>query len=187
MFKYKDIEEKFNIPFDEFIEREHFFFKKSIRKIALDLGTSHTFLLKTCKGLGIKLRSKKEASSLNMKRNNPSRIESAKNKRALSMESVLRERNLPQEIFFIELFKSKGVNFLDQYPVGPYNIDFFLPDNFICLEIDSTSRWGKKRRSAALVKDSFLKNNGFKVLRINKNLIKKESIIMDILKANNII
>lgn len=70
----------------------------------------------------------------------------------------------------------KGINFIEQASIGPWSIDFLLPDYMVCVEADgeywhsSMSARMKDRR-----KDAWLKNKGYTVYHFDGWEIKQDS------------
>jgi len=70
----------------------------------------------------------------------------------------------------------KGINFIEQASIGPWSIDFLLPDYMACVEADgefwhsSTSAKMKDRR-----KDAWLRNNGYIVFHFDGEEIHKDA------------
>lgn len=70
----------------------------------------------------------------------------------------------------------KGINFIEQASIGPWSIDFLLPDYMVCVEADgeywhsSVSARMKDRR-----KDAWLKNKGYTVYHFDGWEIKQDS------------
>ena len=70
----------------------------------------------------------------------------------------------------------KGVNFIEQASIGPWSIDFLLPDYMACVEADgefwhsSTQAKMKDRR-----KDAWLRNKGYMVFHFDGKEIHQNS------------
>lgn len=70
----------------------------------------------------------------------------------------------------------KGVNFIEQASIGPWSIDFLLPDFMACVEADgefwhsSTQAKMKDRR-----KDAWLRNKGYMVFHFDGKEIHQDS------------
>lgn len=124
--------------------------------------------------------------SKRMKLKNPTRDIETRSKAAVTRARYFKKNLWPQEVSFKQILDKYSIKYEFQYPIGPYIIDFFILDKNTCIEIDSTSKWGTKRRNAAKVKDEYLFKLGYKMIRLNKNNILKDSTI-NILNANNII
>lgn len=70
----------------------------------------------------------------------------------------------------------KGINFVEQASIGPWSIDFLLPDYMACVEADgefwhsSTQAKMKDRR-----KDTWLRNKGYMVFHFDGKEIHQDS------------
>ncbi|MFD1787622.1 endonuclease domain-containing protein [Sphingomonas floccifaciens] len=60
----------------------------------------------------------------------------------------------------------QGVSFRRQHPIGPYVVDFFCPKASLVIEIDGISRDMANRPARDALRDAFLADNGYRVLRI---------------------
>lgn len=185
--RYKEIESFFKMPFAKIISELHMRQSRSIHSLVKESGISHTSFVNLARSLGIELRTHKQSSRLNMSLNNPTHNVAAKEKRARTLKRAYSKSLWPQEIVFKKILDKQSVRYEMQSPIGPYNIDFFLKDIRLCIEIDSTDKWGKERRAAANKKDKVLIGLGYKVLRINKRKLTDLLFINNILKANNVI
>lgn len=210
----KAIEEYFEMNFSDVIQKLHLDNKRSIKSLSDECGVSRDTFQRQAKNLGLKLRNIQDATKLNknkghnhwafgktkansewaiahsdrMIKNNPMHNVESKEKRAKTFSKTLAsEIVLPQEVQFKSGLRSKRVEFIFQYPIGPYVIDFYIPSKNLCIEIDSTDKWGKDRRLKAKIKDSYLKKNGFSILRINKSSFKTTLDVHNLLYKHHII
>lgn len=202
MSKLKKIEAFYQKDFKKVIQEEHHEKKRSILSISKECSVSRDSIYNYCKLLNIKTRTSSEQSIASykagrvhpllgltketnerllrqsnlMKIKNPSRLISVRTKAAKKRALYFKENPLPQELFTIEILKQIGVDFIFQHPFGPYVLDFYLPSKKICIEVDSTDKWDKKRRANAQKKDSYLAKNKIIVLRINKKNLSIETV-----------
>lgn len=210
----KKAEQFFGMPFSEIINVLHLKEKISLNELSKRSGISRQSLAYSAKRLGLKIRSVQEATKLTpnkgdkhfaygkrkefdsfakmhsdrMKKNNPIKNKISQEKRAKSMSRSLIKMNLPQENKFSEILNLNEVEYERQSAFGPYNLDFYLPSFNLAIEIDSTSKWGKKRKVAAKKRDSYMLTvHGIKTLRINKDMLYDSEFIINILKTNDII
>lgn len=207
------IEKYFNMPFEKIISDLHWRDGLSILELSKRCGFSRDCFQKEAKRLGIILMNRHESAlrkydhhehwatgltkensafgkmhSLRMKKNNPSFNEDIRNKISKSLSKRFKDNLLPQEILFKDILERHCIlKYETQYPIKQYIIDFFIPSLNLCIEIDSTDKWGKEKKERSLIKDKLLNDNGYKILRINKRHLKNESRIIDILNSNNII
>lgn len=181
------IESHFKMSFEKVISELHFKKQMSLHSLAKEVGLSHSPFVKIAKHKRIKLRNKREASRLAIMRKNPINNPEAARARALTISEKYKKNPLIQEQIFADFLNRLSIKFIFQHPIDKYVIDFFIPSKNLCIEIDSTSKWGKKRRFSAEIKDKYLKSNGYRVARINKLLFKNLQSMLDILYANDII
>lgn len=186
--------------------------ERSIKSLSDECGVSRDTFQRQAKNRHIKLRNIKDACSLTlnkgdkhwanglrkensswanmnserMKTNNPNKDIEVRRKRAKTISKTFIRNVLPQEAMFKNILDKKSIAYEMQKPIEGYNVDFFIEPNK-CIEIDSTDKWGKTRRSAAAKKDKLLSQNGFEVIRINKRWLSDLSCIIDILVTNNVI
>ena len=204
------LEAAFSMPFEDIIQRIHIAEKRSILWIAKRAGISRPVIYAAAKKRGITLLSMSDAAknrsahhrhplagktllvsswaranSLRMRLNNPSRDPEIRERMSIALADNFRKYPLPQESAFIELLRRHGVIAEFQVPFGPYVLDFMVDG--LCIEIDSTDKWGKERRKNAEKKDAYLRDKNVSVLRINKRWLSDEKIIIDLLKRYNVI
>lgn len=212
--KTKDrIEADFNKSFPELINEKVWAEGKSLVAIAKELNTTRQTITNICSRLGIKLRShkdtmnivagrgekhwaygmRKETSSFakmhsdRMKTNNPMKSKEVRKLRARTTSDILKGRDLWQERDFRDLIESTDEAFIEQHPIGPYNIDFFVPRLKLCIEIDSSWKWSYLKRVKAFERDAYLKKLGYWTVRINKKWLSNKSLVLDILRAYDIV
>lgn len=201
------LEKLYNMDFAKVIMEVHIKNRKSISQISKECKVSRKAIAQLCKKFGLTQMNQRDAAiakykngyinpltgvenPLQRKRmteNNPIKNKDAANKRAVSMQKALSKISLPQEVVFGEILNEYKIKYEYQKPIGPYNIDFFIAENCLCIEIDSDHKWGKYKKMKAKERDTFLNDQGLNVLRINKLLLQNKSIIIDILNANNVI
>jgi len=207
------IEKFFNMSFEKIISDLHWKDGLSIFELSSRCGFSRDCFQKEAKRLNLKLMNRHESAlrkyehhkhwaigltkensrfgkmhSLRMKKNNPSFNEETRNKMSKSLANKFKENLLPQEILFKDILdRHCNLKYEIQYPIKQYIIDFFIPSLNLCIEIDSTDKWGNDRKEKAIEKDNNLKYLGFNILRINKRHLENELYIVDILNSNNII
>lgn len=207
------LEQFFKIPFEEIINDLHLKQNISLNGLFKRSGVSRQAITILAKRSGLRIRSIQEATALTknkgsnhwafgktketcihmknkselMIKKNPSFDENVLEKAAIKKSKAYARAPFPQETVFLEILESFKVKFIFQYPIKRYIIDFFIPSQNLCVEIDSTEKWGKERRGKAAVKDKLLRGLGYKVLRIDKRLLCNTLVITDILQTNNII
>lgn len=208
------IEHKFKIPAAELIKRMHILEGLSVLKISQTLGVSRDFIYTHAKRAGLKLRSHRDAAlkkeggkgeahwayglrkenskwakmhSVRMKKKNPMKDPDVIKQITITRAKTYRDKLWPQEQEFKNILDAYKVSYLSQHPIGPYTIDFFIPDNKLCIEIDTTNKWGKERREHATKKDLFLYRQSYDVLRINKAWLKDEVLILTMLRAKKVL
>jgi len=213
MTSQERLEKFFNMPLQQIIDDLHWKQNKSIKWLSDQSSVCRKTITKICNENNIKIRTHRESTlitdhrgnnhwafglnkdnsiihkrnSERMKIKNPSYNLDAQTKAALKRSEYFKKNPLPQEIFFKNILNKLNIDFIFQYPIGPYVIDFFIPKINLCIEIDSSNKWCKKKRKAALNKDVFLKKENLKILRISKDKIGLDDFVLNILKSNNII
>lgn len=77
-------------------------------------------------------------------------------------------KNSYAEDFFIKVIHNEfdNKNYIKEYRIGKYSIDFAWPDLNLAIEIDGSQHEYPERKRSDKLKDQFLKENGWKVLRI---------------------
>lgn len=208
------IEAYFGMPFKNVINKLHWKEKRTLRTLSNECGISRDTFQRYAKRFGLKVMSHREAafnkkggkgdshwawglrkensawakaSSDRMTDRNPCSQKDILTKKQASTAETYRKNPLPQEKKFAKILNANRVEYKDQYLIGTYIIDFFIPSLKLCIEIDSTFKWGKDRQNSASKKDAYLSKFGFKILRINKAYLTNKSYILDILKTNNIV
>jgi len=104
--------------------------------------------------------------------------------RAISRARNLRQNSTDAEIkLWLELRDRRlgGVKFVRQFPVGPYVVDFVCRDKKLVIEVDG----GQHAENAKdRVRDSFLMNEGYKVLRFwNHDILTNMDGVLETISA----
>lgn len=188
------IERFFGMSFADVINVLHHEQKKSINWLSIQCGISRDTFQKQAKRLGLDLRPITESNKLTpnkgkrhwayglrketdpwakmhserMKANNPTKSRLVRSKVARGLAHKLSQKALPQELTFKKILEQNGIRFEMQKPFESFVLDFYLPDYNICLEIDSTYKWGNERKKHAEKRDMFLLGHGIITYRINK-------------------
>jgi len=200
----KKIEEHFGMPFRNVMEDLHLAKGVSVLRLSVACGVSRHTINKLAKEIGIVTNNIKKAAlstplkkgeshwaygktkdnsewamnaSKRMTKNNPSKNKKTREKMSASISETYKKNLLPQEKIFKEMLEEKNINFVAQHPIGTYIIDFFIPLKNLCVEIDSTDKWGRERRNLAEIKDRFLEKKGYDILRINKRFLANKEIM----------
>lgn len=105
----------------------------------------------------------------------------ARSPRTLAARLARLRRNMPTRIeeAVRDALTAAGVEFVFQYPVGPYVADFFIPEKHLILEVDGHywhSLPGAKERDAR--RDADLVTLGYRVVHIPERRIKRGAIAM---------
>ena len=88
----------------------------------------------------------------------------------------LRKNQTDQERKLWYFLKAKRLNnykFRRQYPIGNYIVDFCCPRNKLVIELDGGQHNEDDNLEKDKDRDDFLKNKGFKILRIWNNEVDK--------------
>lgn len=208
------LEKFFEMPLKDIIDKLHHDDKISVNELSKRSGITRQSITNFALKAGLKIRTVKEATrltknkgkkhfmwgktkdncdrcmtaSLRMKANNPINSIEAATKRAVTISKTFRENLYIQEEIFKEILEKNKVKFEMQTPFGPYNLDFFIRDMDLAIEIDSTQNWWIDRKKAAKKRDKYmLKTHRIETLRIDKRLLANELVILNILYAYNVI
>mgnify|MGYP001561183431 CR=1 FL=1 len=207
------MESFYKMPIEKIILEIHWNGENSLESIAKKARVTRQAIKNYCDKSNIKVRSQKEALKISytkgvnhwsygmrketskihaahserMTLNNPIKNTETQNKRAITIAKTFLEKMYPQELRFRDILNKLNIEYEMQKPIGPYNIDFYIPAENLCIEIDSTNKWGVARRKAATVKDLFLSGLNYKILRINKEKLKDELFTFDVLNRYNIV
>lgn len=88
-----------------------------------------------------------------------------------AMKNVLEQQGLPIGTFLENMvtWRLHRSRLLDkyQYPVGPYRLDYAWPKLKIGLEADGPHHWQPNTAIKDVVRDSFLRSQGWLILRID--------------------
>ncbi len=97
----------------------------------------------------------------------------------------LRRLSTKAEIVFWDAVRSKKLGFKvrRQYGIGPYILDFYLPQSQIAIEIDGDIHIKKEVSDRDRNKDVYLQENGIRVLRFtNESVINSLEIVINEIK-----
>lgn len=201
------VEKYFKIPFADVINILHIKEKRPMIELATMCNVSRIAMSDNAKKLGLKTMSPKEAAlvkrggkgedhwaygikrpeqSIRMKKNNPSKDNKTLIKMAISKANFLKENPLLAEELCSDLLEKHNVDFIFQYPINRYVIDFFIPSANLCIEIESMDKWGKYKRQRAATKRAFLENLGYSVENVARKKL-SNNLIINILNTYNII
>jgi len=90
---------------------------------------------------------------------------------------------------FSEALFGAGLDFYQEFQIGGYCIDFFIPDSLLCVEADG-NYWHSSERAKKFDKqrDNLLTKNGFIVMRFKEDEIKKntEACINQIIQISHL-
>lgn len=212
----QQIENHFKSTFREVIERLHWDERRTIFDLSAECGISRDTFQRQAKKHGLRLRSVGEAKKVSkrgkgkdhwafglrkdrddwarmhserMLKNNPSKSKTIREQMSRGMSQAFRNKPWPQEKLFGKHLEELGIShrFIFQHPIGSYVIDFFDASARVCIEIDSTDKWGTVRREHARTRDSFLERNGYRVVRINKRHLTNTANTKEILRKHSVI
>ena len=106
--------------------------------------------------------------------------------------SLRRSMTSAEKLFWVKVRNKRllGMRFKRQYGIGPYILDFFIPQLNICIEIDGSIHDLVEVKRKDVNKDAFLKQNGIHVLRFKNHQIENDmDSVIDCIKkeiANNV-
>lgn len=92
-------------------------------------------------------------------------------RRGLTPEQVVEQFSRP-EIDLMKEFMARGLEPLQQYPVGPWDADFYFPEYRVAVEVDGAQhfereQWARDRRRDRV----FWKRYGIRTLRVPARFI----------------
>lgn len=81
----------------------------------------------------------------------------------------LRQRMSPPEVLLWEQLRGSKLGFKvrRQHPLGPYVADFFVRDSALVIEVDGAAHDFGERPKSDEVRDRYLKERGYRILRIS--------------------
>jgi len=214
MSKIKTALEKFyGLPLKKIFQVHHIKNKKTMLQISKETGLIRQSIMHCCKANGVKFRTltqhhkdlphpsgkshwafgktKKTSEAYRkhsqaMIANNPIHDPKAAAKRARTIGKTFRKKPLPQEVAFRKKLRGFGLKFRSQYAIGEYTIDFFLPLHKVCIEVDSSWKWDKKRYQDAARRDKKLALLGYKTVRFNKLFLDRADPILKELASHSV-
>jgi len=85
---------------------------------------------------------------------------------------------------YIRKKQIKGYQFLRQWPIGNYIVDFYCPEAKLVIEVDGGQHYREKGLEADKKRDLYLKNRMLKILRVsNIDVLRNiEGVIEEIYK-----
>jgi very-short-patch-repair endonuclease len=95
----------------------------------------------------------------------------------------LRRKMTPEEVILWQLLRnrhSREVKFRRQVNIGPYIVDFLCKEHRIVIEVDGSIHDEEDQKKYDLVRDTFLRELDYKILRIRNEDIHKD--IQNVLK-----
>jgi very-short-patch-repair endonuclease len=85
----------------------------------------------------------------------------------ITARKLRKEMSLPEVLLWQQLRGGKtGAKFRRQHPIGPYVVDFYCREAALILEVDGEAHDRADRPVRDERRASFLKENGYKVMRI---------------------
>ncbi len=100
------------------------------------------------------------------------KIHNLKNKKT-RRQSLRNNQTIHETILWSRLKNKKlGCKFRRQHSIGKYIVDFYCPEKKIIIEIDGSQHLEKNKESD-LLRDEYLANIGFEVLRIGNDEINR--------------
>ncbi len=102
--------------------------------------------------------------------------------RLLERRKELRKNPTPQEEKLWWYLKDKrlGIKFRRQHGIGGYIVDFYCKEKNLIIELDGQVHSKKEAKEYDLVRDRFLRELGFKILRFKNSEI--EENVEEVLK-----
>ena len=85
----------------------------------------------------------------------------------VTARTLRKDMSLPEVLLWQQLRGRKtGVKFRRQHPIGPYVVDFYCSQASLVIEIDGEAHNRGERPVRDRLRDQFLEENGYRVLRI---------------------
>lgn len=100
---------------------------------------------------------------------NPMKQMSTREKRAQSISKYYREHPFPQEQTLAAALDHAGIEYTFQHPLGPYVLDFAFVPHKLDIEVDTRSKWGSQRCTAAAERDAYMQKHGWHTVRLTKH------------------
>ena len=99
---------------------------------------------------------------------------------------INREPSYPEKIY-MQILNDLGIDYIREFPVGKYNLDFKIFDNFD-LEIDGRTHEDEEVKLKDIRRDEYLKSLGYTIIRIKwKNNKDHLNELKEILKTYNLL
>lgn len=104
-----------------------------------------------------------------------------------SRRKELRNESTIEEVLLwkqLQKSKVKGRKFRRQHSVGAYILDFYCPEEKLCIELDGSQHFEMKQKEHDEERTRFLMNFGIRVLRFRNEeiLYNMQSVLMEIEK-----
>ena len=103
----------------------------------------------------------------------------------LQRQSLRREMTSSEELLWDRVRGKQllGLRFKRQYGLGPYILDFYVPQVKLCIEVDGGIHNSKEVKEKDLNRDAFMNENGIRVLRFRNEEIENEiESVVEIIK-----
>ena len=91
--------------------------------------------------------------------------------RTKALARVLRKNGTATEAKLWKILRGKqlGVRFRRQVPIGKYIVDFASLEVKLIIEVDGIQHLSKTGKRADAIRDAFLRENGFSVMRVSND------------------
>jgi very-short-patch-repair endonuclease len=83
------------------------------------------------------------------------------------------------EIRLLEALHRVGLRPEQQVPIGPYDMDFYFPDEKVCVEVDGKQHLEPEQRERDQRRDEYLREHGIATLRISASAIYRD-VLMEV-------
>ena len=88
-----------------------------------------------------------------------------------------RDQSLPERMLWQSLrVRPEGLKFRRQHPVGPYVVDFCCLSHRMVVEVDGSVHDMGERALTDLERNKFLKENGYRVLRVSAQRVLADAV-----------
>ncbi len=86
--------------------------------------------------------------------------------------------------YYLRAKRFLGLKFKRQVPIGNYIVDFFCKEARLIIELDGSGHIQENKIKYDIKRDEYLKNLGYKVLRIYNNEFKEIDNVLEYIRIN---
>lgn len=86
--------------------------------------------------------------------------------------------------YYIRAKRFMGLKFKRQVPIGNYIVDFICKEKMLILELDGSGHMDNKQIEHDKIRDEYLTNLGYKVIRIYNNELSNMENVLEYIRIN---